>query len=260
MHQMLDKAFVELKHAGLFTSAAGVEDEAYEDDDYKDGGEEEQMEEEMEEMGEDVMKQDSGEDEVMEVGEPRHDEPAATPARSERAMLPGRAMSRVPGLASGAPLCRALHRRSALCLPRSEADAQSSPERGDAGTSFVVKASNDLSAYKDKGQPVYDFKIYDLDGHRVTRCAKTTIVMDSSSTLLHGAFLFLKVNGRDSRRQARAGSSRFPSPSLREEGSVDGRTQKSSEPITAQQAMVSGDSALPPTDQLDVISPESIDA
>ncbi|KAK3306828.1 uncharacterized protein B0T15DRAFT_552916 [Chaetomium strumarium] len=26
-------------------------------------------------------------------------------------------------------------------------------------TSFVVKASNDLSAYKDKGQPVYDFKI-----------------------------------------------------------------------------------------------------
>jgi hypothetical protein len=55
-------------------------------------------------------------------------------------------------------------------------------------TSFAVKAISDLSLQKAQGQPVYDFKIYDLGRHRVARCAKTTVVIDSSSTLPGGAF------------------------------------------------------------------------
>lgn len=53
-------------------------------------------------------------------------------------------------------------------------------------TSFAVKAVTALS----KGKPgAYDFKIYDLKGHRIARCPKTHVVIDSSSRLPNGAFL-----------------------------------------------------------------------
>jgi hypothetical protein len=54
-------------------------------------------------------------------------------------------------------------------------------------TSFAVKGAAVIT----KGKPAagYDFKIYDLKGHRIARCPKTQVVIDSSSKLPNGAFL-----------------------------------------------------------------------
>ncbi|KAH6850496.1 hypothetical protein B0I37DRAFT_115551 [Chaetomium sp. MPI-CAGE-AT-0009] len=57
-------------------------------------------------------------------------------------------------------------------------------------TSFAVKAVSILSQKQDaKKQPVYNFATYDLAGHRVARCLKTEVVIDSSSTIPGGAFV-----------------------------------------------------------------------
>jgi hypothetical protein len=50
-------------------------------------------------------------------------------------------------------------------------------------TSLAVKAVHNL------GRPAYDWCIYDLEGHRVARCRRTGIVIDSSSTVEDGAFI-----------------------------------------------------------------------
>lgn len=50
-------------------------------------------------------------------------------------------------------------------------------------TSLAVKAVHNL------GGPAYDWCIYDLEGHRVARCRRTGIVIDSSSTVEGGAFI-----------------------------------------------------------------------
>lgn len=57
-------------------------------------------------------------------------------------------------------------------------------------TSFAVKAVAVLSQKKDtKNKPIYDFATYDLNGHRVARCLKSEVVIDSSSTIPGGAFV-----------------------------------------------------------------------
>jgi hypothetical protein len=57
-------------------------------------------------------------------------------------------------------------------------------------TSFAVKAISSLSSTVDtKKQPVCNFAIYDLAGHRIARCLKTGVVIDSSSTVTGGAFV-----------------------------------------------------------------------
>ncbi|EAQ86200.1 predicted protein [Chaetomium globosum CBS 148.51] len=57
-------------------------------------------------------------------------------------------------------------------------------------TSFAVKATAILSQKVDaKKKPVYNFATYDLAGHRVARCLKTEVVIDSSSTTPGGAFV-----------------------------------------------------------------------
>ena len=57
-------------------------------------------------------------------------------------------------------------------------------------TSFAVKAVAILSQKMDtKNRPIYDFATYDLHGHRVARCLKTEVVIDSSSTIPGGAFV-----------------------------------------------------------------------
>jgi hypothetical protein len=39
------------------------------------------------------------------------------------------------------------------------------------------------------GQPLYDWKVYDLGHHRVARCFRTGVVIDSSSIVPSGAFI-----------------------------------------------------------------------
>jgi hypothetical protein len=58
-------------------------------------------------------------------------------------------------------------------------------------TSFAVKAVAVLMAQNtDMGnKSIYDFATYDLHGHRVARCLKTEVVIDSSSTIPGGAFV-----------------------------------------------------------------------
>ncbi len=56
-------------------------------------------------------------------------------------------------------------------------------------TSLAVKVVDSLAAVKAKDGLVYDWCIYDLTRHRIARCLKTGIVIDSSSTIVGGAFL-----------------------------------------------------------------------
>ncbi len=56
-------------------------------------------------------------------------------------------------------------------------------------TSFAVNAKYTLSQEKDGDDFIYDFCLYDLGGHRIARCRKTGIVIDSSSTVTGGAFV-----------------------------------------------------------------------
>lgn len=56
-------------------------------------------------------------------------------------------------------------------------------------TSFAVKAVMELGpSVTETGRKVFDWKIYDLTRHRVARCFKTGVVIDSSSTVIGGAF------------------------------------------------------------------------
>jgi hypothetical protein len=56
-------------------------------------------------------------------------------------------------------------------------------------TSFAVKASYTLSQETDGDELIYKFCIYDLGRHRIARCLKTGILIDSSSTVRGGAFV-----------------------------------------------------------------------
>jgi hypothetical protein len=59
-------------------------------------------------------------------------------------------------------------------------------------TSFAIKAVNDLErmGLKDAAnKPAFDFEIFNLGRHRVARCKRTGILIDSSSTKPGGAFL-----------------------------------------------------------------------
>ncbi len=56
-------------------------------------------------------------------------------------------------------------------------------------TSLAVKVVDSLAANKTQGKLVYEWCIYDLGRHRIARCLKTGVVIDSSSTIVGGAFL-----------------------------------------------------------------------
>ncbi len=56
-------------------------------------------------------------------------------------------------------------------------------------TSLAVKVVDSLAANEAQGDLVYDWCIYDLGRHRIARCLKTGVVIDSSSTIVGGAFL-----------------------------------------------------------------------
>jgi len=56
-------------------------------------------------------------------------------------------------------------------------------------TSLAVKVVTSLADKKVNGKLVYDWCIYDLGRHRIARCLKTGIVIDSSSTIVGGAFV-----------------------------------------------------------------------
>lgn len=57
-------------------------------------------------------------------------------------------------------------------------------------TSFAVKAVNDLKEVVDsKNVPVFNFEVFDIGRHRIARCTKTGILIDSSSTGKGGAFV-----------------------------------------------------------------------
>ena len=78
-------------------------------------------------------------------------------------------------------------------------------------TSFVVKSVTTLSA---KALGRYDWCIYDLSGHRVVRCRKTVVVIDSSSTITGGAFVLKDGAVAKLARGTRLGSFPSPRPSL----------------------------------------------
>ena len=56
-------------------------------------------------------------------------------------------------------------------------------------TSLAVKVVDGLAAKKANGALVYNWCIYDLGRHRIARCLNTGVVIDSSSTIVGGAFL-----------------------------------------------------------------------
>ncbi|KAK3374513.1 hypothetical protein B0T24DRAFT_705030 [Lasiosphaeria ovina] len=111
----------------------------------------------------------------------------------------------------------------------------------DAGrcTSFAVKAITELNTHKGAGGvPIFNFEIYDLSKHRVARCRKTGVVIDSSSSLRNGAFVLPEGSwGRFPETQA---SWKFKSSESKFErdGKVDGQIKKSSSPITPAKAMI----------------------
>jgi hypothetical protein len=56
-------------------------------------------------------------------------------------------------------------------------------------TSLAVKVVDGLAGTKVGNNLVYNWCIYDLTRHRIARCLKTGIVIDSSSTIVGGAFV-----------------------------------------------------------------------
>jgi hypothetical protein len=80
-------------------------------------------------------------------------------------------------------------------------------------TSFAVRVARQLQEHLEKpnGEP-FDFKFYDLKRHRVARCAKTGVLIDSSSSV---GILVLKegewatIDGEQMKWKWIAGKSKF---------------------------------------------------
>ncbi|KAK0701722.1 hypothetical protein B0T26DRAFT_681840 [Lasiosphaeria miniovina] len=111
----------------------------------------------------------------------------------------------------------------------------------DAGrcTSFAVKAITELKSHKDAtGAPIFNFEIYDLTRHRVARCRKTGVVIDSSSSIRNGAFVL--AEGAWGRFPETNASWKFKSDESKfeREGKEHGQIKKSSSPISPTKAMV----------------------
>ncbi|ROV88652.1 hypothetical protein VMCG_10300 [Cytospora schulzeri] len=97
-------------------------------------------------------------------------------------------------------------------------------------TSFTVKIISELEK---KHPKAYDFRIYDLGRHRIARCEKTGVLIDSSS--LQGAFKlpedqWVRIRASEASWKWIKGESKF----VRQDGA---KVQVSKTPVTQQQAM-----------------------
>ncbi|KAH6626678.1 hypothetical protein B0J18DRAFT_146680 [Chaetomium sp. MPI-SDFR-AT-0129] len=106
-------------------------------------------------------------------------------------------------------------------------------------TSFAVKAVYQLGQYmgQDK-KPIYNFAIYDLEGHRIARCLQTATVIDSSSTIPGGAFVL--PEGYWQKFEETAASWKFKSSesSFERDGNVSGKVARSSGALSHEAAMI----------------------
>ncbi|KAM4066584.1 hypothetical protein HRG_000668 [Hirsutella rhossiliensis] len=97
-------------------------------------------------------------------------------------------------------------------------------------TSFAVKITAELV----KANPgVFDFKVYDLKGHRVARCIKTGVLIDSSSWV--GAFILKE--GEWKTFQDGATTAKWKWVNNESKFKTDGKEKSSSTVITSREAM-----------------------
>ncbi|KAK4139790.1 uncharacterized protein C8A04DRAFT_32687 [Dichotomopilus funicola] len=106
-------------------------------------------------------------------------------------------------------------------------------------TSFAIKAAYELGRYADRdGKPIYNFAIYDLEGHRIARCLQTATVIDSSSTISGGAFVLPEGHWQSFEETAARWKFKSSESSFERDGNVSGKVARSSGALSHEEAMI----------------------